>query len=211
MTQTNDAFARALQFTLKWEGGVGHPQDPAGAVNRGISQATYDTYRQHKKLPPQRVSQLTEAEVEEIYFRYYWQPSKADSMCLPLAVVHFDTAVNFGLRGSVEFLQEAIGGLVVDGDFGSKTSAALAAHNTIATAREYVKRRIDYRHQRVKANPSQQVFLDGWLRRDKALSKYIEDLENPGKGDREDAAIVARLEQVIGLLEEIVAELKGRS
>lgn len=232
MTQPLDRFKLALQFTLKWEGGAGHPDDLAGAVNRGISQATYDTYRQWKNLPQQPVNKITEAEVEEAYFELFWKPSKADSMCLPLAIAHFDTAVNFSVRASTEFLQEALGGLVVDGDFGRKTTAALQQANNLETAKRYCQCRIDYRQLRVKATPSQQVFLDGWLKRDSDLLRLITQLsDETAAKERESATeppkaamplpprsssispedkdkVVEKLEQVINLLEEIVVTLK---
>ena len=184
MTQPIDAFKTALQFTLKWEGGYS-PNDVNGAVNRGITQATYDTYRHSKSLPIQTVSKITEAEVEEAYLELFWKPGKADLMCLPLAIVHFDTAVNFGVTGSTEFLQEALGGVPVDGDFGPKTMAALQQANNLATAKRYCQCRLDYRQQRVKTTPSHKIFLEGWLNRDKDLLHFISQLPNEttaGKG-----------------------------
>lgn len=177
MTQPIDAFKTALQFTLKWEGGYS-PNDVNGAVNRGITQATYDTYRQNKSLPLQTVSKITEAEVEEAYLELYWKPGKADLMCLPLAIVHFDTAVNFGVTGSTEFLQEALGGVPVDGDFGPKTMTALQQANNLETAKRYCQHRLDYRQQRVKSTPSHKIFLEGWLNRDKDLLRLISQLNN---------------------------------
>lgn len=213
MTHSPDPFKIALEFTLKWEGGAGHPQDLAGAVNRGISQATYDTYRRNEGLSERSVSQLTEAEVEEIYYQYYWKPSKADLMCLPLSVVHFDTAVNFNIRGSIEFLQEALGGLSVDGDFGSNTQAALDRQNNLETAKRYCQGRIAYRHQRISANASQEIFLDGWLRRDKDLLEYIQQLdpqrvEAPIPVKAQSDRVLEKLQQAIALLQEVVETLQ---
>ena len=37
------AFAAALPFVLRWEGGyVNHPKDPGGATNKGVTQRVYD-------------------------------------------------------------------------------------------------------------------------------------------------------------------------
>ncbi|MBW4682177.1 MAG: secretion activating protein [Microcoleus vaginatus WJT46-NPBG5] len=177
MTQPIDAFKTALQFTLKWEGGYS-PNDVNGAVNRGITQATYDTYRQSKSLAIQTVSKITEAEVEEAYLELFWKPGKADLMCLPLAIVHFDTSVNFGVTGSTKFLQEALGGVPVDGDFGPKTMTALQQANNLKTAKRYCQCRLDYRQQRVKSTPSHKIFLEGWLNRDKDLLRLISQLNN---------------------------------
>jgi len=238
MTQTTEAFKTALQFTLRWEGGAGHPDDLAGTVYRGISQASYDTYRKRKNLALQPVGKVTEAEVENLYFEDYWLASKADLMCLPLAVVHFDTAVNFSVRSSIRFLQETIGGLTADGNFGPRSAAALQGNNNAEIAKKYCQNRINYRHERVKQNSTQQKFLQGWLRRDNDLMTLINQLatqeksatptqekppietKNPvsssdagasvdsSKADEKNEQVMEKLEQAIGLLQEVVVLLK---
>jgi lysozyme family protein len=68
-------FERALEFTLRWEGGyVNHPSDPGGATNRGITQVTYDQWRTQKRLPTREVRLIEEHEVRSIYWQYYWAP-----------------------------------------------------------------------------------------------------------------------------------------
>jgi lysozyme family protein len=170
------AFAKALEFTLPAEGGkVDHPADPGGRTNRGIIQSVYDSYRRSRDLPVADVFAITDQEVQEIYFSRYWTPAQCPAMVLPLAVVHFDTAVNFGVGGAVEFLQEALG-LPADGSFGPQTQAAFQANNTKALALQIVAGRIAYRHKRVAEAPSQRVFLQGWLNRDNALNTFIQPL-----------------------------------
>ena len=235
MSQVIDPFKIALQFTLKWEGGMGHPADLAGTVNRGISQDTYDTYCDQKGLEMRSVSEITDAEVEELYREMYWKASRADTMCLPLAVVHFDTAVNFSVTGSISFLQEALGLSNPDGIFGPKTAAALAKNNNLQTATRYCQCRMNYRQERVQKNPNQDVFLQGWLRRDRDLLNYITQLaasetsakNNPGKSNAPVATsdatrtpekltaenrdqIAEKLEQAINLLQEVVTLFKQK-
>jgi lysozyme family protein len=169
----NDALATALKFTLQWEGGyVNHPDDPGGATNMGVIQDTYDTYLIEKRLPTRPVEFITNEEVHDIYFSMYWKPSQATIMVVPLAVAHFDTAVNFGVGGAIEFLQEALG-IAPDGIFGPGTQATLAANNNAQTADRIVQGRIAYRNQRVASNPSQDVFLQGWLNRDNDLGRFL--------------------------------------
>jgi lysozyme family protein len=87
----------------------------------------------------------------------------------------FDTAVNFGLKGANQFLQEALGFSPddQDGKVGPITRARLAASKPDEVANEIVKARINYRHQRVAEDPTQDAFLVGWLNRDNALAKKI--------------------------------------
>ncbi|MBW4494996.1 MAG: secretion activating protein [Oscillatoria princeps RMCB-10] len=234
MIESLDQFKTALQFTLQWEGGA----TPNGAVNRGITQVTYDTYRKRKGLPQQSVLKITDAEVEDIYYNDYWKAAKADTMCLPLAIVHFDSAVNFGLTGCVKLLQEALGTLPADGKFGPKTVAALEKKNNLETAKRYCQARIDARHERVKKTPSDSRYLKGWLRRDNDLLQLIsqpagELSPKPDAGKNEEGSkdsspapvtdsspppsgvsaenkekIVEKLERAISLLQEIAAILK---
>lgn len=170
------AFAKALEFTLPAEGGrVDHPADPGGRTNKGIIQSVYNSYRRAKNLPVSDVFDISDREVKEIYLNNYWTPAQCQRMVLPLAVVHFDTAVNFGVGGAVQFLQEALG-LPADGSFGPQTLAAFQASNSKALALKIVAGRMAYRQLRVVQAPSQRVFLQGWLNRDNALHAFIQPL-----------------------------------
>lgn len=172
-------FQKALMFTLGWEGGyVNHPSDPGGATNKGITQSTYSRWRQKNNYPIQEVSKITDAEVQTIYLQEYWTASRADQMCEPLAIVHFDTAVNFGVGGAGEFLQEAIGfkGSDVDGMIGPVTMAKLKnGKDNKTTAMRIIEGRIAWRDYYTNKHPDQKVFLRGWLNRDFALKRLIRD------------------------------------
>lgn len=173
--QTADAmtFASALKFVLRWEGSFSdHPADSGRATMKGVTQRIYDSYRLSKGLTPCFVWEITDAEVRELYYTRYWKPCQAELMIPPLATVHFDTAVNFGVRGAVAFLQEVLE-LRMDGDFGPLTKATLMKNNTKELAQRYCQARINYRHERVRRAPSQEVFLRGWLNRDNDLMKWI--------------------------------------
>ncbi|WP_445245586.1 glycosyl hydrolase 108 family protein [Microcoleus sp. OTE_8_concoct_300] len=171
-----EKFAIALKFTLKWEGGfVDNPFDLGGRTNKGITQRNYDSYRMDKRLPTKDVKDIEDTEVMEIYSERYWKPSEADSMILPLAIVHFDTAVLFGVRGAVKFLQEALG-ITADGIFGPQTESGLQANNNKETALKIIDGRIAYHHSRVRQNSSQEVFLDGWVNRANNLREFIANL-----------------------------------
>ena len=171
----NDVFDLALTFTLRWEGGyVNHPSDPGGATNKGVIQATYNEYRDRKRLPRQSVRSITDAEVHEIYHLMYWTSSLCEIMPPKLAVAMFDTAVNFGVGGAVMFLQDLLA-VQIDGRFGPLTKEAYDRHpDKERLAFALVDARIQYRHLRVSQKPSQKVFLAGWLNRDNSLRVYIE-------------------------------------
>ncbi|WOB43246.1 hypothetical protein HNI00_08800 [Thermoleptolyngbya oregonensis NK1-22] len=172
-------FQEALRFTLRWEGGyVNYPADRGGETNRGITTATYRAYRQSRGLPVQSVRLITEDEVRDIYEQLYWQPAQCSMMQRPLAIAHFDTAVNFGVGGATMFLQEILG-LRVDRVFGPVTQRAIAQASHLDLARRLCQARMDYRYRRVTRDPSQRVFLQGWLDRDNDLLRYIQPQKQP--------------------------------
>lgn len=176
-------FLECLKFVLKWEGGLSnHPADRGGKTNKGITQGTYDSYRMKKNLPLRGVEFITDDEVKEIYYRNYFVPSKADKMPPPLDLAVFDTAVNMGVKASAKLLQKALNALnkreklYVDGVIGPKTWSALqkwfADEKSVSLL---VKTFLNFREERYRkiaeVNPSQKVFLRGWLNRLNDLRK----------------------------------------
>jgi lysozyme family protein len=75
----NEDFESALAFILAEEGGfVKHPSDPGGATNRGVTQSTYDAFRDSLGAAHRPVEQCTRDEAREIYHSRYWRESGAD-------------------------------------------------------------------------------------------------------------------------------------
>ena len=85
-----------VKFVLAREGGyVNDPTDKGGETNRGITHATYDSYRRSKGL------HMTDEEMHEIYYNNYYKASGADKIENPrLAMYVFDTAVLHGVYGA---------------------------------------------------------------------------------------------------------------
>ena len=118
-----------ISFIKKWEGGFSnHPNDTGGATMKGITLATYTTYRKNKGLPAPTVEELkkiTDKEWEEIFTQYYWNPCKADYVQNQInACVLVSWAWGSGVAGGVKLFQKNYD-LVVDGIVGPKTIAAL--------------------------------------------------------------------------------------
>lgn len=104
------AFRAALAFVLSWEGGyVDHPDDPGGATNQGITQATYDAWRASQGLAERSVKALTEDERDTIYWGRYWQGAGCELLDAPEALVAFDAAVHSGVGMALRWHAEASG------------------------------------------------------------------------------------------------------
>jgi len=167
----------ALAFTRHWEGGfVEDPRDRGGATNLGITQKTYnywlENFTDRSEFQHRSVKDLTPEEAARIYFCQYWVPSGADRMPWPLCLVQFDTSVQFGVGGAVQFVQEALS-IPEDGIWGPQTQGAydMACKDCLARLIIFARRR--YRCAYVLEDSSQQVFLPGWQNRDNALLKVV--------------------------------------
>lgn len=170
------SLSTALAFTLKEEGGyVDNPDDHGGATNHGITQATYDTWRDSHGEPRQSVKQIANEEVQGIYGEMYWAPGHCPALSPALAIAHFDWCVNHGCAGAIGALQQTMG-IKADGVFGPATVAALAAQDDGRLWRAYDELRRGWYQARVATHPDQAAFLKGWLARVDRLDGYLERL-----------------------------------
>lgn len=157
-----------LRHVLGAEGGLSdHPLDGGGRTNFGVTQDTYDDYRMSHGRPVRPVDEIEREEVRQIYWTY-WRDGKCSQLPEPLDLYVFDMAVNSGARRAIKTLQQCLG-VTPDGIYGPQTDRALkeeVASGTIGhIADAYLNLREDYYEIIVERNPSQHVFLHGWLNR----------------------------------------------
>ncbi len=127
-------FDRAIKFVLYHEGGyVNNPNDPGGETNFGISKRAY---------PRLDIKHLTEDQARDIYKKDYWMPCGADALSDELALIHFDTAVNMGLK-----------------------RAGILLETSGQEAHDYLLKRIGYYTALTRKNPKLKQFLNGWVNR----------------------------------------------
>jgi lysozyme family protein len=173
-----DIFPEALPFILAKEGGyTNHPADRGGPTNKGVIQREYDAYREEKGLLKQSVQFIGDAEVSDIYRNKYWNAGKCPAMPRRIAIVHFDTCINCGVRQAGKFLQRAIKCPVVDGIVGNDTirilKALLKTTDEVVTIHSYLEQRSEFYYGLIKKDPSQLVFIKGWQNRLRDLAKFI--------------------------------------
>jgi lysozyme family protein len=180
--RVNRLFERALEFVLAREGGFSDdPADPGGATNFGITQATYDAWRRSLDKDPYPVLHIVPAEVEVIYRDRYWEPPSCPLLPWPLALVHFDGAVNHGTdkRGRwrcAKFLQTSLQ-LKPDGFIGPKTRQAIDAMirdmAVYAVSRDILWQRLAFYRKIVNYRKASLKFLPGWIRRMEHLYEEV--------------------------------------
>lgn len=171
---TDVKFKRALAIVFGSEGGyVWHPLDRGGATNYGITESTYAVWRQKCALPQQPVKFITIDEAQAIYRRNYWEAGRCSQMPMPIALVHFDAAVNHGVHTAARLLQK-VAGVIQDGEIGPATMAAIKQADPQQFARRYIERRRNFYQDIVLETPSQAIFYKGWLARMAKLEKEVQ-------------------------------------
>ena len=151
---TSDLFKKALNFVLDREGGyVNNPNDKGGATNKGITQNTYNSYLKSKGLASKDVKNITNKEVEDIYYSRYWLDAGCEKMSPVFAVICFDTAVNMGVSRVKPFLQAC-----------QYSDPDVFLLERIRKYNEFAR------------TPSQRGFLHGWLNRVFALQDFIKTI-----------------------------------
>ena len=90
-----ESWDKAIKFVLDHEGGLSEDKnDPGGTTNWGISQRAY---------PSLDIKNLTIDQAKEIYKRDYWDKLNCDNIPYPMDIIHFDTAVNMGIKRALSF------------------------------------------------------------------------------------------------------------
>ncbi len=144
-------YPNMLKFVLAREGGyVNNKNDLGGPTNKGITQTTYNSYRRSKGLSTVDVKNITQQEVEDIYYNNYYKASGADQIDNPrLALYVFDTAVLHGVYGAKQILNKSGGNL-----------------------EKFEQLRREHYYKQVEKKPNQKEFLQGWLNRVDNLKDY---------------------------------------
>lgn len=172
-------FDAALRITLGFEGGVSNdPADRGGLTSSGITQATYDRFRDRRLLPRQSVVRATNSEITEIYRKDYWEPAKCDALPRRIAACMFDAAVNHGIGQASTLLQRALW-VGDDGVIGPRTIAAALAGEERVTVYSMLTLRREFYRIIVKVDGTQARFLKGWNNR---VVKLWEALYPAGPG-----------------------------
>lgn len=158
-------FDRCLRFVLHEEGGLADVKgDHGGLTNFGISTPTFNAAKARGLIKASRVDALTKAEAEHVYWSLYWIEPRCYEFPAPLDLLAFDAYVQHRPGPAAELLQTAVG-TVPDGVIGPKTIAAAHQVEAVAAIERYAYARERLYREIVKADPSQERFLRGWLNR----------------------------------------------
>lgn len=151
-------FDRAIGFILEEEGGYNNlSSDKNGETNWGISKKSY---------PHLDIKNLSRDAAIEIYRRDHWNIIKGDSLPELVSVVLMDMSVNHGSNKAILMFQEVIGAKQ-DGRIGVATLIKLNEMIKGIGEKKVCLRLIGRRAKLyiaiAKRQPSQMVFLSGWI------------------------------------------------
>ena len=148
----------AISITLVHEGGyVNNPEDRGGPTNMGITQAD---------LPGMDIRNLTQAQAISYYAQNYWKPFMGEINSQVVVNKLFDIGVLLSVDTAVRMLQRALGFATAqqNGSFGSRTlSATNEAGDGLLP--EYKRVLAAHFNWIAETEPSQKIFLSGWLNR----------------------------------------------
>ena len=149
------------------EGGFSNDAyDPGGPTNRGITLDTYAAFKGETidaETRPRLISELKsipDDTVRAIYRQRYFKPSMCTAFTAPLALMHFDAAVNHGVSAAIQMLQ-SVARVTVDGEIGPETLSAIGSRSVVDLIDDYA----EVRRSRYRALPHFWRFGRGWLKR----------------------------------------------
>lgn len=146
-------------------GYVNIPQDRGGETKYGVAQ---------KANPQIRVRDLDLQGAMEVYFSKYWLGGACDKLPYPLTIMHFDGCVNHGPGRARKFLQRALGipEHEVNGDIGPQTLSAVESMDQSDIISAISGIRADFYNAIVERDPTQRMFLNGWMTRINEVTDY---------------------------------------
>ena len=122
--KSDTAFLKAFTNLIGVEGGfTDNPKDDGnwtgGKQGSGVLKGTKYGIAA-SSYPHLDIPNLTLEQAQEVYYKDFWMPCKADKLPFPIANALFDCAVNSGVKTAAKLLQRACG-IAEDGVIGEIT------------------------------------------------------------------------------------------
>jgi len=185
-------FSDFLPILKRNEGGYSNlAADKGGETYAGITKKNYPTWAGWQiiaTLKPKQgqiiVNTQLDALVSDFYKKNYWDVLQCDKLSKYVAMNLCDFAVNSGIKNAATHFQMAINSLlpigaktlVMDGNIGSLTIDAANKLDQKKLNDTLTLHRANFYKKIAQNNPSQNVFLKGWLNRLNEF-KFVEILK----------------------------------
>lgn len=158
-----------INKTLELEGGyVNHAADKGGPTNMGLTLKTFRTV--YAEATIEDLKGLTKEQVSSIYKELYYDKPQTAKFPEPIQDLVFDMNIHHGPVMSIKLVQRALKYLgykdiAVDGLLGPKTLSLAAKTDPTRLKRAIIKQRLRLFDNIVAYDPTQAVFLNGWIDR----------------------------------------------
>lgn len=156
---------KLIPIIKKWEGGYSnHPMDKGGPTMKGITLNTFKKYYGEDKTADD-LKNITDTQWLNIFKTGYWNPFKADSiLSQSIANIVVDWAWGSGPVTAIMKVQKVLG-VYADGKVGPVTLAAINTEDPKELFSKIWNARKQHFEAIVKKDPTQRVFLKGWMNR----------------------------------------------
>lgn len=167
------SFDESIVYVLQNEGGfVDNPNDIGAATNFGITLHILSIFRK-TQCTIDDIKNLGKDEASLIYKNIFWLPMKLDQVIdNSIATAIFDIAVNNGPHFSI-VTSQIICDVKADGAMGPETIAAINSKSPSMFIATFQSAVANHYEQIAATNPSQAVFLKGWLNRSERLTTLV--------------------------------------
>lgn len=158
-----------VPIIFKWEGGwADHKADKGGKTNMGITLSTWKSCGYDKDgdgdIDADDLQQITRNDVVEVLRKNYWNRWKADQIRdQSLANILVDWVWASGKWGII--IPQRLLKVTADGQVGPVTLATLNQVNPKTFFQILKEERIKFCQDLCQKDPSQKVFLQGWINR----------------------------------------------
>ena len=145
--------------------------DSGGPTKYGVTLATLQLYRRRPQTAAD-VRNLSLKDAEEIYYKQYWLTMRLDGLPERLAMALFDQGVNRGTGTAIQSLQRCLK-TDTDGVIGPVTRALIMTASDKGLTWAFLKECARSYGRIVQRNPSQAIFIVGWIERLNRLTERL--------------------------------------
>lgn len=190
-------FPAVMDEVFRHEGGLSMIRsDPGnwtgGKVGVGELRGTNFGIASHAH-PNVDIKNLTKAQAREIYRRQYWNPIKGDDLPAGIDLVTMDPAVNSGVSRGARWLQQALGGVTVDGRIGPQTVSASQKADPVPVIKRACATRMGF----LRGLRTWGTFGTGWSRRVASVEAVSVRMATEAQGAKPRPVLIAEKDQAV--------------
>lgn len=162
-------FNKAINKMLNLEGGKTYEKsDRGGKTNLGITQRTYNDWKDSIKQPRADVFKITVEEAKEIYKKNYWDIIKGSKLPHSVAQAILSLALTDGPQDAIRHTQKILG-IPPTGTMGPVTMKAIWTATKQKGESKLTNYIVDKQIQRYQSDEQAKTYGKGWTNRAESL------------------------------------------